>query len=188
MSYVTRLFGRTLSAVLFLLLIYVEFSESIHFRCCKAILHVFQYPSFPVGEIHCACPTPKLSTPWPRGQQCHGAEAEIPWPHTTSFHVSPVLSLWSWGHRLFPPLKAKLIFLWRKHLLLWQPHRSHLACWRTSYAFVTWFRYWKSSWHFHVPFSGHEEREKAEVCLHLRSSLKLIGLKKYSPCLKKKFF
>lgn len=29
--------------------------------------------------------------------------------------------------------------------------------------------YWKGFWHFNVPVSGHEECEKAEVCLYLQS-------------------
>lgn len=89
-----------------------------------------------------------------------------------------------WGHALHtvsshPPFpfgaealgffKAKFIFFWKKHLALWQHHRNYLGCLRVSPVFITWFRYWKGSWHFNVLVSGHEECEKAEVCLHLQS-------------------
>lgn len=82
-------------------------------------------------------------------------------------HVS-ALPVWDWAPGLF---KAKFIFFKKKHLALWQLHRSYLSRLRLSPAFITWFKYWKGSWHFNVLVSGHEECEKAEVCLHLLKSL-----------------
>lgn len=42
-----------------------------------------------------------------------------------------------------------------------------LGHWRVSPSWTTGFWYWKGSWHFNVPVSGHEKCGWAKVCLHL---------------------
>lgn len=91
-------------------------------------------------------------------------------------HVTPpALLLGSRGPVFF---WAKSIFFWKMHLALWQHHRSSLGQLRISPALMTWFPYGKGPWHLNVPVSGHEEHEKAEVCLYLQGLWEICKAKK----------
>ena len=54
---------------------------------------------------------------------------------------------------------------------------------------ITWFRYGTGSWCLNVPVSGHEERGKARVCLHVQSLSEICEAKEdKSSLLKKNYF
>lgn len=104
-------------------------------------------------------------------RRCWPGERD-PEPHTVLFHLA-----FPFGAEATRFFKAVLIFFWRKHLVLWQLCRRNAGAWRVSSAWITWFRYGKCSWHFHVPVSGHEKCEKAKVCLHLQNLIKVFRAK-----------
>lgn len=164
-----------------------NFSENENLRCNEAILHFFSVSHFPhviARNLLCMAPDQILPIPvliYSRAYVLHMppslvvtqrccqkkvlAEGTGDTHYTRCHPTCPSLL----GLRPQVVFKAKLISFWKKHLARWQLHRSYLGRLRVSPAFITWFWYWKGSWHFNVPVSGHEECEKAEVCLHLQS-------------------
>lgn len=177
------------------------FSENENYKHSRAISHLFRYYSLPISRIHFAWPQTKslqflafctaepiLCTCFLAWEQHGFAVGDDAGPgsrehvsHTALSHL-PV----PFGAEATNFFKAILVFFWRRHLVLWQLHGRSLGGWSVSPALITGFSYWKGSWHFHVPVSGHEKCEKAKVCLHLQSLFEVFRAKKKSSSLKKK--